>query len=290
MNTTPHTVAVIGIGSLGGAIAERLIAQGLNVTVCDLDQGRLAAMKAKGARTTTSAADCADCETVLIVVLSEPQVRSVVAALATRAGASPMKRVAVMSTVPPQAVPEVAAILRPLGVAVLDAPNSGGRPRVMEGRLTIMAGGAAADLEGFAPVFGQIADNVFHCGDLGAGQITKIVNNVVCHANSALTAEVLRLGMAHGLTPEAMAQAMEVSTGRNYLTGFPGGIRQSIARHVTDRAVFDGILAVLKKDTHIGADLAAEEGGPYPMIAGVAALIDALGEETFETWRKVGKD
>lgn len=285
---TNSSVAVIGAGSLGGAISERLLAQGLEVTACDLDEGRLASLRAMGARTTTSAADCADCETALIVVLSEPQVKAVVAALASRAASARLVRVAVMSTVPPAAVAEVAGILRPLGVRVLDAPNSGGRPKVMKGDLTIMAGGRAEDLAEFAPIFDLIAGNVFHCGDLGAGQVTKIVNNIVCHVNTTLTAEVLRLGMAHGLTPEAMAQTMEVSTGRNYLSGFPAGIREALARHVPNREVFDGILTVLKKDTHIGAGLAARADDAYPMITGVTELISMLGDETYRTWRAVG--
>lgn len=280
-------VAVIGAGAMGGAIARRLIAQGMDLTVCDVDPARLADFAALGARTTLTPADCAEAETVLIVVATAAQLAAVVSGeggLSQRAGQAPMKRVAVMSTVPVDALHATQAALLPSGVRVVDAPVSGGGDRALAGQMTVIAGGDAADLADLAPVFDLMASNVFHCGPVGAGQMTKIVNNVICHANVALTAEVMKLGQSHGLSAEAMRQVMEVSSGRNYLTNKPEGIAAFYAGLAPDKAAFDGILAVLKKDVNIARDLTDAAPMDYPAIRGVAEVITGLGDETFATW------
>ena len=293
MTSASESCAVIGAGNLGAAVAERLLAEGHDITLCDREAAKLRRFEAMGATTTASAADCVAREQVLVLVATEAQLRAVAANLARSAGErrdAPFRRLAVMSTVPAQAVRDVAAMLEPVGVAVVDAPVSGGAARARAGMLTVMAGGSEEDLAALSPLLASLASNVFHCGALGAGQMTKIVNNILCHANTALTAEAFRLGMAQGLRPAAMARAMEVSTGRNWLTATPTLAAETFAHHTSDRGVYDAILSILQKDMVIAADLTGEQEAAFPMIEGLAALIAAVGDETYETWRKVAAD
>lgn len=283
--------AVIGAGNLGAPVCERLLARGHDLTACDRDPEKLRALAAKGAKTTTAAGDCAGHDRVLVLVTTGPQLGAVADEIArTRAGRShetPAGCLAVMSTVPARAVYHAAGTLAAVGMRVVDAPVSGGAQRALAGQLTVMAGGAAEDIEALAPVFASLATNVFHCGGIGAGQAVKIVNNILCHANTALTGEAFRLGMALGLRREDMARVMEVSSGRNWLTASPTLAAETLAHHTGDRAVYAGILSILRKDMAIAADLALEQDAAFPMIAGIAKLIDRLGDETWDNWRAV---
>ena len=287
MKRSSQQIAVIGTGNLGSPVAERLIATDHDVTACDSDPARLVPLAAKDAATTTNAADCADHDLILILVTTEAQVHKVTDTLARNAPKTP-GIVAVLSTVPATAIGQTAQQLAAAGFQTLDAPVSGGAARALEGRLTIMAGGDKDTLTAARPILSAISDRIFHVGEIGAGQTIKIVNNILCHGISTLMGEALRLGMAHGLTPSAVAEVMEASTGRNWLSAEPGLAAQVLGDQSIDRATFEGILGILQKDMAIAAALAKEQDTPLPMIQGTADLIAALGEETYETWRLIG--
>jgi len=84
-----------------------------------------------------------------------------------------------------------------------------------------MAGGAAEDIAAVGPLSQTFSKHVVHCGPRGSGQMMKIINNVLCHANAVLTGEACHLGIARGMDLTAIAQVMEISTGRNFLTAHP---------------------------------------------------------------------
>lgn len=283
------SVAVVGAGEIGAPVARRIAQAGFALTVCDLDERRLEPFRQAGAHTARVPSACADAEVVLVLVANDSQLRDVVLGaegLAVAEGR--MHSLAVMSTVSPEALSAVADPLRSQGIRVIDAPVSGGAARAKEGRLTIMAGGERQDLERVRPVLDCVASHIFHCGPLGTGQIVKIINNVLCHANTFLTAEAYRLGIAHGLRPEMISPVLEVSTGRNYLTAEPGGAAQAFAGFARDRGAFDTLLSILKKDLGLAAGLIAAAPEQYPAIRAIASTAAALGDETYQTWLEIG--
>jgi len=286
-------IGVIGVGSLGDPVARRLLATRHSVTVCDKAPGRMDGLARAGARTVFTAADCMDCEVILLLVATEDQVLDVVGGpggILSALDGSALRRLAVMSTIRPEVPSRIAAMLQPTGIALVDAPVSGGGKRALDGTLTIMAAGSDDDIDGFVQVFDHLASNVFRCGQLGAGQAAKIVNNILCHANTTLTAEAFRLGLAQGLDARLMTRILETSTGRNFMTATPDGVSEAFRYQATDMLVFNAMLEILKKDLHIAEQLIAGQERHFPMITGVASLIEGLGAETYETWRKVGFD
>lgn len=288
--TKSQTYALIGAGNLGTPVARRLLDNWFDLTVCDRDQTRLRPLAVKGAKTTTSVADCASHDVILSLVRTEAELSEVVEEIAcNRPGNAPKGRLVVLGTVPAIVLQDAAKRLAPVSISVVDAPVSGGAARARAGELTIMVGGANADIAALNPVFATLANHVFHCGGVGAGQAVKIVNNVLCHGVSVLMGEAMRLGLSQGLDPEIIAQVMEVSTGRNWLSAQPGLAAEVLGAQSVDRATFDGILAILQKDMVIAAELSDDAPGAYPMIKGVSDLIGGLGDETFETWRAVAE-
>lgn len=188
-----------------------------------------------------------------------------------------------MSTVDPEDVRALQAAAP--GLRLLDAPVSGGVLRAANGTLTVMAGGVEAEVAEARPVLSALGSNVFHCGGLGSAQIVKVVNNVVCIASTVITAEAFRIAQDHGVDLAELTRVLEVSTGRSYLTNDPAGVPGAYAAMALDPRQFAGLLAILRKDLRLAAHLAGEPG---PALASLAALLDTLGDETFETWRSLG--
>ena len=192
----------IGIGIMGEAMALRLLEQGFPVTVWNLTADRYDRVVPAGARRAASPAAVATAsDIVLMCVLDAPAVENCCFGengLATAPGAG--KIVVDHSTINPDATRDIAARLsRQAAFRWVDAPVSGGPQAAREGTLTIMAGGAAADIAAVAPVMAALAGHFTHIGALGAGQTAKILNQAIVGAGYVLMAEALALAEAAGL-------------------------------------------------------------------------------------------
>lgn len=278
------SIAVIGVGMMGRPIAHRLIDAGYAVTVCDASEAQLEEFAQAGVPTTARPADCATSDAVLVLVNTAAQLREVVRGVAAPASGAAQPLVVVMSTVAPDLIVDLSSELRSNGVSLVDAPVSGGDQRAAEGKLTVMLGGAEADVARLRPVLESFSNNIFHCGPLGAGSTVKALNNVVGTLNSIASAEVLRLAQASGIAAEDVAAVLEVSTGRNFLTADPGRIREYYERYTTTRELWESILALLKKDAEAAKTLADADPGTYRVIAALPRLLATLGSETFDNW------
>ncbi|EGD16762.1 6-phosphogluconate dehydrogenase-like protein [Xanthomonas hortorum ATCC 19865] len=122
------------------------------------------------------------------------------------------------STIAPVTARKVAAAAQARGLAMLDAPVSGGNAGAAAGTLTFIVGGAAETLERARPVLQAMGKNIFHVGDSGAGQVAKLCNNMALGVIMAATGEALALGVAQGLDPAVLSPRMAVSTGRSWAT------------------------------------------------------------------------
>ncbi len=280
IDTRKPSVAVVGCGEMGGAVQRRLLARGVKVVVRDPDPTQTAPLLAAGAQVAADAAEAAGAaDFVLVLVNTERQLREVFSEIAP---VRPQGHgIAVMSTVSPKTMRELAGLYP----RIVDAPVSGGPSRAAEGRLTFMIGGGADDVGGLRPTFEHLAAHVIPCGDPGAAQAAKIVNNVLCHANTVLMAEALLLGRSQGLDTETMRQVMDASTGRNYLTDARGAAERLYAGLTRDAEAFDAILQILRKDLDIAASVASAAGQQLPGVQALGALLHGIGGETFEIWR-----
>jgi 3-hydroxyisobutyrate dehydrogenase-like beta-hydroxyacid dehydrogenase len=234
---------------------------------------------------------CGRADVVLVLVATPQQVRDVVAGesgIASGVDAARPPVVVVMSTVPAETVVELHEALRPRGVRVLDAPISGGVLRAEQGTLSVMAGGDVGDLEVIRPVLSAIASEVFHCGPVGSGATLKIVNNILGTASAMLMAEACRIALERGLDLDDTVRVLEASSGRTFLTANPGEAAEFYSRITSTRPGFDSLAAIMRKDFGLAVDLGGEVQGSYPLVGRLKEFADAMGDETFENWKRVG--
>jgi 3-hydroxyisobutyrate dehydrogenase len=165
------------------------------------------------------------------------------------AGLKPRSIIAVHSTVHPNTCRELAKRAAARGVSVIDAPVSGGGPAASEGRLLVMLGGDADIVDRCRPVFETYADPVVHLGDLGSGQTTKLLNNLLFTANLGTAAAALALAKSLGVSPDRLTEVVSRSSGNSFalnaiagsggidqLAGLAGTLLQKDVRLVVDLA------------------------------------------------------
>jgi 3-hydroxyisobutyrate dehydrogenase-like beta-hydroxyacid dehydrogenase len=121
-----------------------------------------------------------------------------------------------MSTNSPSTIRRIAADAKTMGVAVLDAPVSGGTAGAEKGTLAIMVGGDKTVLEKVRKILTAMGPNIFHVGDIGCGNIAKLVNNLISLTSNAICAEGMVLGVKAGIDPQVLQEIIKVSTGNNW--------------------------------------------------------------------------
>ncbi|WP_206514901.1 3-hydroxyisobutyrate dehydrogenase [Xanthomonas arboricola] len=219
-NHTMSKIAFIGLGNMGGPMAANLSKAGHQLRVFDLVPAALDAAVAAGAYAASSAHDTLTDAEIVISML--PASRHVEALYLGEAGILAQIPAAALvidcSTIAPASARKLAAEAQARGLAVLDAPVSGGTAGAAAGSLTFIVGGAAQVLERARPVLQAMGKNIFHVGDNGAGQVAKLCNNMALGVIMAATGEALALGVAQGLDPAVLSQMMAVSTGRSWAT------------------------------------------------------------------------
>ena len=206
-----EAVAVIGAGIMGTAIATRLLERGRRLCVFDIDGKKVAALVGKGASAAaTPAAACAGADFVITSLNHADIVRRVVFGDdGLAAAAAPDKLLIDMSSIDPGATAKMAAELkRKTGMAWLDCPLSGGAPGALAGKLTVMAGGDAADFERARAVMADLCANYTLMGGSGAGQTTKLVNQLLCAITFQAVAEAVKLAEAGGVDAARIPQAL----------------------------------------------------------------------------------
>ncbi|MFW0788815.1 NAD(P)-dependent oxidoreductase [Gordonia sp. CPCC 205333] len=189
----------VGLGNIGGPMAEKLVSGSHPVTVFDLDDAAVAKLVDAGASAAHSLADLGtNADVISICVLNDAQVRTVVDGLLTAAPAGTV--IAIHSTISPETAVELASTASASGVVVLDAPISGGAQGASEGRLAIMVGGPRAAYERVKPAFEPVSNMVVHAGDrVGAGTEMKLARNLLHFISFAATTEAARLAEAAGI-------------------------------------------------------------------------------------------
>jgi 3-hydroxyisobutyrate dehydrogenase len=273
-------IGFIGIGTMGGAMARRLLRAGHAVRVHNRTRERELPLAQEGARRAdTPEAAASGAEIVITMVSDTADVESVVLGdQGALEGLEPGSLLIDMSTISPAATRALAARLAERGVTMLDAPVSGGSEGAEQGTLSIMVGGEPTDLERARPVLEQLGKTITLVGPVGSGQLAKAMNQVIIAGTYAAVAEGLTLGLKAGVDIEAAHRA--ISGGAAGSWGLsnrgPNMIRNSYPLGFRTR--------LHRKDLGIALEAARELGVSMPLAAYVeqvetSLVARQLGEE-----------
>jgi 3-hydroxyisobutyrate dehydrogenase-like beta-hydroxyacid dehydrogenase len=212
------TVGIIGLGKMGLPMAGHLMKKGYKVVGCDpVAAAREASAKAGVTVLATPAAVAAACELSIVVVGFDSQVEEVVFGKdGIASGAAKGHVMAVGSTIAPTYAAGVARRLAERGVIALDAPLTRGEAAALSGKLLILGAGDEAAFNACRDAFSTFASDIHYLGAAGAGQVGKMVNNLILWACTAANDEGLKLGQALGVDPERMRRALHDSSAQNW--------------------------------------------------------------------------
>ena len=209
------TVGFIGLGSQGAPMARRIVDSGYPLILWARRAQSVAPFHDTAAEVAVSISDlAARAEHVGVCVVDDAGVREVCAEL--MAAMRPGTCIAVHSTVHPRTVVEIARQATPRGIAVVDAPVSGGGPAAASRTLTVMTGGDEKALEAARKIFETFAGLIVRVGDVGAGQMAKLVNNALMAAHMAAAHHALAAGTALKLDRAALCELVKASSGRSF--------------------------------------------------------------------------
>ncbi|MBM3587833.1 MAG: NAD(P)-dependent oxidoreductase [Alphaproteobacteria bacterium] len=262
MSEALKRIAFAGIGNMGWPMATNLVKAGFEVTVCDVVPGRAASFAtetgAKAAATPAEAANGADC--VVMIVPTSKQVGEAVEAMLP--SLKPGMLVMDMTSGQPGRTREIAAMLAGHGVPMIDCPVSGGVPRAKSGQLAIMVGGPAAEIDRAEPVLKAMGTSIYRCGDTGAGQAMKALNNLVSAGGYLIGVEALLIGQRFGLDSNTMVDVLNASSGMNNST------QRKFKEYVLSRRFDAGFgLDLMVKDLSIALEVGRETTTPAPFSA-----------------------
>jgi 3-hydroxyisobutyrate dehydrogenase len=257
----------IGLGSQGAPMARRITEAGYPLTLWARRPQTLEAFADTAAKSASTPAELAAASDIIgLCVRDDDDIREVTSGDdGVLAGVAPGAIIAVHSTVHPDTVRELSALATQKGAFVVDAPVSGGQPAASVGRLLVMVGGEEEHVERARPVFSTYGDPVVHLGPLGAGQITKLLNNTLFTAHLAAGASLLQLGRDLAVDPARLAQVLGHGSGESFAlarVSDAGGTLDRIAGHAGP---------LLAKDVRLTVAVAEAAGLDVSTVAVVAA-------------------
>ena len=265
-------IGFIGLGIMGKPMAKNLLKAGHQLVVYDILDAPVGELVQAGATAGESPRDVASqCELIITMLPNSPHVKqAVLGKNGVIEGAKPGSVLVDMSSIAPLVSRDVAAALAAKGIEMLDAPVSGGEPKAIDGTLAIMAGGKEAVFEKIKDVLLKMGGSAVLCGEIGAGNVTKLANQIIVALNIAAMSEAFVLATKAGVDPERVfnavkeglagstvlnAKAPMVLVG-NYKPGF------RIELHI--------------KDLQNALDTAHEIGVPIPLTSQIMEIMQAL--------------
>jgi len=213
-------IAFIGLGNMGAPMALNLLKAGHHLNVFDLVPAAVKTLTDAGAKSAASASEAVKGADAVISMLPASQhVESLYLGESGLLAHIPKQAIVMdCSTISPDSARKVARAAESLGIAMVDAPVSGGTGGAIAGTLTFIVGGEKAALDRARPYLEKMGKNIFHAGAAGAGQVGKICNNMMLGIQMAATCEALSLGVANGMDPAVLSEIISKSSGRNWVT------------------------------------------------------------------------
>ncbi|WP_439576861.1 NAD(P)-dependent oxidoreductase [Elioraea sp.] len=273
--TPPAAIAFIGLGKMGVPMAARLVGAGFALRGWDLaPPARLAAAAAGIPLAAAAAEACREAAAVITMLPDGKAVRAALEDPAVAASLTPETLVIDMSSSDPLATRDLHAALAARGIALVDAPVSGGVARAIDGTLAIMAGGEAAAIDRAEALFAAMGKHVFRCGPPGAGHAMKALNNYVSAAGLVAAIEAVAVGARFGLDPATMVDVLNASTGRNNST------EVKLKQHILSGGFGSGFsIGLMAKDLATAGALADGIGVDAPLAAEMARRWRAAADE-----------
>jgi 3-hydroxyisobutyrate dehydrogenase len=265
-------VGFCGLGTMGAAMAANLLRAGYPMSAWNRTPGRAAGLVAAGARELASPRDVAAASDIVIVCVSDtPDVEAVLFGPDGIAGGAANGTLVIdCSTIDPAATRRFAALLAEHGVAMLDAPVSGGSEGAQKGTLSIMVGGEPADAERARPVLDAMGRSVTHMGPIGAGQATKAVNQVILCGTYLGVAEGLVLAMKSGLDVEKVVEALSGGAAQSWV------LQNRSGRMIENEYPLGFKIALHLKDVMIALGMARDTGTALPVTSITAQIENGL--------------
>lgn len=264
-------IGLIGLGIMGKPMAKNLLKAGYELVVNDLNQASIDEVVTAGASSASQAEIGESCDVVLTMLPNSPQVKEVM--LSEGGVAEHMKPGSVfidMSSINPVASKEIAAVLEKKGIDMLDAPVSGGEPKAIDGTLSFMVGGKQEVFDRYRGILATMGASVVRCGDVGAGNTTKLANQIIVACNIQALAEALTLAQKAGVDPQLVFEAIR------------GGLAGSTVMNAKAPMMIAGDgkpgfkIDLHIKDLNNALDCAHTVGSPLPMTAGVQEVLQWL--------------
>lgn len=271
-------VGFVGLGNMGRHMARRLAESGLSLIAYDVNPDAIEEARGHGMAIAASPRECADRAGIVLCSLPTPAVvREVFFGEDGLIHGTVVRTIVDLSTVGPALAAEAAAILAASGIALVDAPVSGGTSGALAGTLTIMAAGPAGALRKVEPILANIGRNVLHVGDTaGQAQMAKLVNNMLFATNLIGALEAMALGVKGGLDPRRLLEVINASSGRSYIT------EQRIGPAVLQRDdTVRFATGLLQKDVALGLASAAEAGARMWLNESAGRFLEMAVNEGF---------
>jgi 2-hydroxy-3-oxopropionate reductase len=271
-------IGFIGLGIMGKPMSKNLVKAGLDLVVLDHKKASMDELAALGAETVPTPRAVAERTDVIFTMLpNSPQVKSVILEKdGVLEGARAGTLVVDASSIAPLVSREIGDRLAERGVRFMDAPVSGGEPKAIDGTLSFMVGGREADFAEAQPLLAHMGSSAVLCGDVGAGNVTKLANQIIVAVNIAAVSEALLLAAKAGVAPEKVFDAVK------------GGLAGSTALNakaplIMDRKFDPGFRVNLHiKDLGNVLDTGHEVGAPLPLTAAVMEMMQTLRADGHE--------
>src|SRR5882757_1720050 len=263
------TIGIVGLGDMGAAIASSIV-RTFPLIAFDLRKEAVDKLVALGAKRAESMQALADqCEVIILVVVDDKQVNQVVSELLRHPGK--LHTIIVSSTVLPSTVVALREQASEVGLALIDAPVSGGAEKASAGTITVLIGGEEAAVRRCWPILQSFGRNLFHVGPIGAGSAAKLVNNLLSLGGNMLILEAMQLADAYGISEDAVTEFVTVSAGdsRNIRTWG----RMDRARRSHTLAGTAALYEVFSKDVKAAAVAAGQRGVVLPIAASIGAMM-----------------
>jgi 3-hydroxyisobutyrate dehydrogenase len=272
--TSSAKVGFIGLGNMGGHMANNLLAAGKEVVLYDIfadPVDRLVSAHPNAASAAATPKELASsCDTIITMLPSNPHVKSTYMDGETGllAGVNAGTLFIDSSTIDPAVSREVAAACEAVSTSFVDAPVSGGVGGAEAGTLTFMVGGADADFAKADDVLSIMGGNIVHCGGVGTGEVAKLCNNLVLGISMAGVCEAMKLGENLGIDTKVLAGIMNTSTARCWSSDTYNpcpGVMDGVPSSNGYQGGFGS--ALMQKDLGLALDASRANGVPAPMGA-----------------------
>lgn len=262
----------VGLGIMGRPMAKNLIDAGYSVTVYDISATSIEEMATYGASSASSAREVAEKTPVVITMVpdSSDSEAAILGPNGVLEGASKGDTVIDMSSIAPATSQKIASLCEAQSVDFLDAPVSGGEPKAIDGTLAVMVGGKSNVFDKYRDLINVMASSVVLCGNYGAGNTTKLANQIIVAANIEALAEALVLSKKAGLDPNVVFEAIR------------GGLAGSTVMEAKAPMMIDGDfnpgfrIRLHQKDLHNALLTGKDLGVPLPVTSLVQQMLGAL--------------